>query len=133
MTGALQLTHIGEGTYRVTVDGHSETVYIAGPPDDRWVWWNGEAFRIGTEVSSARPSRAARTDGRQALSAPMPARVARILVTAGAHVKKGETLLVLEAMKMELPLRALDDATVVAVRCHEGQLVQPDTVLVELN
>jgi biotin carboxyl carrier protein len=50
----------------------------------------------------------------------------------GARVKKGETLVILEAMKMELPLRASADATVTAVGCREGELVQPETVLVEL-
>jgi biotin carboxyl carrier protein len=36
-------------------------------------------------------------------------------------------------MKMELPLRAPGDATVAAVRCREGELVQADAVLVELE
>jgi biotin carboxyl carrier protein len=47
-------------------------------------------------------------------------------------VKKGETLIILEAMKMELPLRSSTDATVKSVHCREGELVQPETVLVEL-
>ena len=63
----------------------------------------------------------------------MPARVSRILVQPGAAVKKGATLIVLEAMKMELPVRALADATVVAVHCREGELVQADAVLMDLK
>jgi biotin carboxyl carrier protein len=62
----------------------------------------------------------------------MPATVLKVLVAVGARVKKGETLVILEAMKMELPLRASADATVTAVCCREGELVQPETVLVEL-
>ena len=62
----------------------------------------------------------------------MPATVIKVLVQVGAAVKKGETLVILEAMKMELPLRSGADATVRAVHCREGELVQPDTVLVEL-
>jgi biotin carboxyl carrier protein len=62
----------------------------------------------------------------------MPATVLKVLVAVGARVKKGETLVILEAMKMELPLRASVDATVTAVGCREGELVQPETVLVEL-
>jgi len=38
---------------------------------------------------------------------------------------------VLEAMKMELPIRAPHDGTIAAVHCREGELVQPGTVLVE--
>ena len=67
------------------------------------------------------------------MTAPMPATVLKVLVTAGSQVKKGETLVILEAMKMELPLRAPADAIVTAVGCHEGELVQPDAVLVELE
>jgi biotin carboxyl carrier protein len=48
-------------------------------------------------------------------------------------VRKGETVVILEAMKMELPLRSPADATVVAVHCRTGDLVQPDTVLVDLE
>jgi biotin carboxyl carrier protein len=48
-------------------------------------------------------------------------------------VKKGDTLLVLEAMKMELPVRAPGDGTVTAVSCREGELVQAGVVLVELE
>jgi len=62
----------------------------------------------------------------------MPGTVLKVLVEPGARVVKGETILILEAMKMELPLRALEDASVVAVHCREGELVQAEAVLVEL-
>ena len=63
----------------------------------------------------------------------MPATVIKVLVTPGQAVRKGETVIVLEAMKMELPLKALGDGTVTAVRCREGELVQADVVLVEVE
>ena len=125
------VTRIGDGVYRVEIDGRAEVVYVAGTASDRWVFWNGRVFRGASEEPlAARPS--ARRDARQALSAPMPATVLSVLVKTGATVKRGETLVILEAMKMELPLRSSADATVAAVHCREGDLVQPDTVLVEL-
>jgi len=54
----------------------------------------------------------------------MPATVIRINTPAGTVVKRGETLLVLEAMKMELPIRATEDGTVKTVNCRIGELVQ---------
>jgi biotin carboxyl carrier protein len=72
-------------------------------------------------------------EGAQSIAAPMPATVVKLLVKAGDAVKKGDTLVILEAMKMELPLRADGDATVTAVHCREGDLVQPDAVLVEMT
>ena len=62
----------------------------------------------------------------------MPARVIRVLVQPGAAVKKGDTLVMLEAMKMELPIRAPADGKVAAVHCRDGELVQADAVLVDL-
>jgi 3-methylcrotonyl-CoA carboxylase alpha subunit len=126
------VTRIGDGVYRVETDGRAEVVYVAGTASDRWVFWNGRVFRGASEEQPAAARPSARRDARQALSAPMPATVLSVLVKTGATVKKGETLVILEAMKMELPLRSSADATVAAVHCREGDLVQPDTVLVEL-
>ena len=63
----------------------------------------------------------------------MPATVVKVLVKPGDRVAKGDTVVVLEAMKMELPVRALGDAVVAAVRCREGELVQADATLVEFQ
>ena len=63
----------------------------------------------------------------------MPATVVRINTPVGTAVKRGETLLVLEAMKMELPIRANADGTVKAVNCRVGELVQPGVPLIELE
>ena len=48
-------------------------------------------------------------------------------------MQAGQLLLVLEAMKMELPVRAAGDARVDAVHCNEGDLVQPGQSLIELT
>ena len=66
-----------------------------------------------------------------AVTAPMPATVLRINVKPGDAVKKGDILVLLEAMKMELPVRATDAGVVAAVRCREGELVDADAVLLE--
>jgi biotin carboxyl carrier protein len=62
----------------------------------------------------------------------MPAMVLKGLVEPGSSVKKGDTVIILEAMKMELPVRTSREGVVGAVHCREGELVQPDTVLVEI-
>ena len=132
---AVTVTRIGEGVYRVEIDGRAEIVYVAGPRDARWAFWNGRVFREpfdGDAITSAGAARGQRS-GPQVLAAPMPATVLKVLVSAGAAVKKGEPVIILEAMKMELPLRAPSDATIKAVHCREGELVQPDAVLVEFD
>jgi 3-methylcrotonyl-CoA carboxylase alpha subunit len=67
----------------------------------------------------------------RAVTAPMPATVLRINVKPGDAVKKGDVLVLLEAMKMELPVRATDAGVVAAIRCREGELVDADAVLLE--
>jgi acetyl/propionyl-CoA carboxylase alpha subunit len=128
------VTRIGDGVYRVEGEGSEEIVYVAGPPNDRWAFWNGRVFR-GDFGDADRSQRAghARAGSRHSLSAPMPATVIKVHVSAGDAVKKGDTVVLLEAMKMELPIRAPGDAVVAAVHCREGELVQADAPLVDLQ
>jgi biotin carboxyl carrier protein len=63
----------------------------------------------------------------------MPARVASVNVQPGQQVSQGEVLLMLEAMKMELPITAPRAARVKAVACRPGEQVQPGVPLVELE
>jgi len=124
---------IGNGMYRVDAEGRVETVYVAGPAHDRWAFWNGRVFRMDARPERSSVSRAERTSSRQILTAPMPATVIAISVASGDAVRKGQTVLLLEAMKMELPIRAPADGRVTGVKCHVGELVQGDQALVELE
>jgi 3-methylcrotonyl-CoA carboxylase alpha subunit len=63
----------------------------------------------------------------------MPATVVGIPVKPGDRVASGDPLVLLEAMKMEMPIRAPRAGTVRAIHCAEGELVQPDKMLVELE
>ena len=138
---AVNVARIGPGAYAVTIEGRREIVYAAVSAKTRWASCRGEVFReVEDQTDSADPAHAGH-DAQRArrhehtalpLAAPMPATVLKVLVTPGAVVKKGDTLVILEAMKMELPLRASADAVVSAVHCHAGELVKADTVLIEL-
>ena len=70
---------------------------------------------------------------RDALCAPMPATVTAILVDPGSAVAAGDTLVRLEAMKMELAIRAPTAGSVRSVDCRVGELVQPGRPLVTLD
>ena len=126
------VTRIGDGVYRVEREGRNEIVYVTGSPDDTWAFWNGQVFRGSFAAPSPGRPHAPRGKATQSLTAPMPATVIRVLVQPGAAVKKGDTIIILEAMKMELPIRAPADATVAAVHCRDGDLVQPETTLIDL-
>ena len=130
------VTPLAEGMYRVDHDGHQDTIYVATAGAVRWIFWNGRVFQQSDEIANERARTRARTSRSAtvaSLLAPMPARVVKVLVQPGAAIKKGDTIVLLEAMKMELPVRAPDNATVIAVHCHEGELVQADAPLVDLG
>jgi biotin carboxyl carrier protein len=82
--------------------------------------------------SSKRAPRRVRSTSHD-MSAPMPATVVKVVVEPNAHVSKGDTILILEAMKMELPVRAARDGVVRKILCREGDLVQPGVNLVEIE
>jgi biotin carboxyl carrier protein len=125
------VTQIGNGVYRVDDDGRQTIVYVARSAGDLWAFCDGDVFRERAPSDERAPVGPPK-GGHYQLSAPMPATVIKIAVTAGQAVRQGETLVVLEAMKMELPIRAPADAVVRAVNCREGELVQPERTLVEL-
>jgi 3-methylcrotonyl-CoA carboxylase alpha subunit len=124
----------GPGVYRVSDDTRHWMVAVAGTPDNRWLHVDGLVAQI--EIASAaagssvraKPARSAPYE----LSAPMPATVIRVLVEVGSAVTRGQTLIMLEAMKMELPVRAPRDGVVKAVHCKAGELVQPGVNLLDL-
>jgi 3-methylcrotonyl-CoA carboxylase alpha subunit len=122
---------LGEGRYIVHDHARRWRVVVAGPPDDRWVFVAGRSERV--ELVAPGRSRARSRARAHDMTAPMPATVTSVLVEPGAAVEKGETVLMLEAMKMELPIRAARSGVVRAVLCRPGELVQPGTALVELE
>ena len=133
------VTRIGPGVYLVkaderageAADNRHEIVYVAGSRGETWAFWKGRVFKPAAPAPQAARSHAA--GAVQSLTAPMPATIVSVLVTAGQAVKAGDTLVIVEAMKMELPVRAPADATVKAVRCREGEIVQSDQTLIELE
>ena len=67
------------------------------------------------------------------LKAPMPGLLIDIKVTEGQTVQKGDTLLVLEAMKMENVLKAPADATIKAIKAKKGENVDKNQVLIQFG
>ena len=71
--------------------------------------------------------------GSVVVKAPMPGNINKVNVKPGDAVKKGDVLVVLEAMKMENDVCAPEDGTVASVEVAKGATVETDAVLVTLN
>lgn len=106
-----------------------ERMYVVADGDIAWVFHDGATHRVVEETRARR----AGAHPHASLTSPMPASVVAVNVKPGDDVARGQILIVLEAMKMELPVRAPGDGTVAAVHCQEGDLVQPNVSLIDLQ
>ena len=113
----------------VEVGGKKIRVAVARDGNGVWVGWNGMAALVKPErTDCAVPETADRE-----VRAPMTGKVVKVAASAGAAVRAGEVLVVLEAMKMEYRLVAPRDGTVESVGCKEGDRVDLGHVVVRLS
>ena len=82
---------------------------------------------------AAAPKAAAPAAGATTVEAPMPGKILNIKVSAGQAVKFGETVIVMEAMKMETEIVAPADGTVAQILVKAGDAVDTGAALVTLN
>jgi len=130
---------LGHGRFAVTPSGIRDAgsgiprfAYAVADRDRVWVFFDGRTYVVETEDRDASPG-GRTTDDQLALSAPMPATVIAINVAPGQDVAEGDVLVLLEAMKMELPIKAPHAGRVKSIACREGELVQSGVRLLELD
>lgn len=128
----ITVTPLGNGAYRVSDGVTTRIAWAAGSADARWVFLDGRVHVVEPSAPGA-ARRRKRGHDEGALAAPMPATVVTVNVKPGQQVGKGDVLVMLEAMKMELPIKAPRDARVKAIACRAGELVQPGVALLELE
>jgi 3-methylcrotonyl-CoA carboxylase alpha subunit len=120
-----------EHVFRVKDGERARRVFVAASGDRRQLFVNGEVYDVTVGAEAAGRPRAGRSAS-HLLDAPMPARVTAVLVEPGQRVRKGDVLVKLEAMKMELAVRAPRDGSITSLACRAGELVQPGVALLEL-
>lgn len=141
-TVRIDLVRIGEGRgFALLVDGRSHDVILErgnGPGGAGTVFVHVAGERIAVTVADER-ERAAhqvaqhRAGGRREVRAAMPGVVVDVLVAEGDPVEQGQTLCVLEAMKMQNPMHADAPARVTKLHCRKGDAVAAGALLVELD
>ncbi len=126
------VTPWGPSRYRVaTPDGHVTVVAVAGNAPGVWACADGHTYEF--DVGQSPRARAAARTSAGEMTPPMPATVVKVAVAAGVRIEAGDPVVILEAMKMELTIRASHAGLVRAVRCAVGDLVRPGAVLVEID
>ena len=137
MSSDFVITPLSDGRFLVTSpDGRQQLAWAVADPAGAWVFVDGRPYYVPTQRDVVRTASSPAAGGEAeaaALSAPMPARVLSVRVAPGQDVAAGDVLVMLEAMKMELPVEAPRDGKVKTIACREGELVQPGVPLVELE
>ena len=126
-----QITALGDGWYLVRHGEQSWRVAAAADANGTWLFFDGRTAYVPREAGVSRGRSKGRGD--TGVMAPMPATVVSINTEAGKAVAEGDTVIVLEAMKMELPIRAPRAGVVRKVNCEKGELVQPGVNLLEIE
>jgi len=119
------------GQLELLIDGERVIAYVSSDGAKRWVTVNGQTVML-TKASGAK-RKGSSHDHASELVAPMPGLVRSVSVVEAEAVKKGQTLLVLEAMKMEIRIQAPRDGLVKKLFVKQGQTVEREQVLIEIE
>ena len=139
-------------TFKYIIDGKEYQVEITDVIDNKaQVTVNGKDFQVEMEAQTeavkktvtplpqtdekveTEPSTTGQVNTEQAIKAPLPGVITEIKVSVGDQVKAGDTVVVLEAMKMANNIEAEKDGTVTAICIKQGESVMEDTPLVVIE
>ena len=114
-------------SYTITVNGNVYDVTVSAPA--------AAPRRAAAPAPAAAPKAAAPAGGagNVKIEAGAAGKVFKIESSVGASVKKGDTILVLEIMKMETPVVATEDGTVASINVSVGDMVEAGALLATLN
>lgn len=124
------------GGVNLRLNGQVYDIIVGGKPDrlDVASGLHRTQAQVESERARARKKKAGGAGAAaKELRCPMPGRVKKILVEAGTEVAVGDSLVVVEAMKMENELRAEAAGKIASVEVHEGQNVEGNVVLLRFE
>ena len=119
--------------YTITVNGNVYDVTVEEGTGSTAGAAKAATPKAAAPKAAPKAAAPAGAQGAVKVNAPMPGKILKVNVIAGTAVKKGDGLLVLEAMKMENEICAPQDGTVATVECAAGDSVESGKVLVSMN
>jgi 3-methylcrotonyl-CoA carboxylase alpha subunit len=126
----VSVIHSRANELRLMVNGARRTAYLAREGSTRYVAVDGDVFEL--KKPDVRRAHRKGPHGENNLTASMPGQVTKVLVGEGDPVQRGQPLIVLEAMKMEIKLAAPHDGRVTKVLVRQGQVVERGQRLIEM-
>lgn len=129
-----RLVPIEANTYLFVIGGNHYMAHVVAGPDAHHVNVGGQNYDIIPPEQLERQRRAgAAADPHDHVTPPMPGQVTVIAVEVGDVVEKGQTVVVITAMKMENNLTAPHAGTVTAINTSVGAQVNPGDILVDID
>lgn len=129
----LRIIRAETGALTFEIGDHPETVFYAADGPHRWVAVDGRTFQL-TYASGSQSRRDGHVrSGEKEILAPMPGHVRAVQVAEGSAVTQGQTLFILEAMKMEIRIQAPRSGQVARVAVKQGQSVEREQLLAEIK
>ena len=129
-TISVEITHSENGKLDLLLDSQRVTAYVSSDGAKRWVTINGQTSVL-TKSAGTRHAQHGH-HAQDELTAPMPGQVSAVNASEGDYVTKGQTLLMLEAMKMEIRVAAPREGVVKKLFVQQGQTVDREQILVEI-
>lgn len=117
------------GSIYVNDDGKKLNPKITKVGDSWWVTVSGQTFVVTEALHNSKST----TEDQGGLTAPMPGIVRQVNVDTGQKVRKGQPLMVLEAMKMEHQIIAPQAGKIEAIHYNEGDRVEMGSVLISIS
>jgi biotin carboxyl carrier protein len=127
---AVDVEAVALGSFVLRNGDAVRTFHCVREGDTIHLFWDAVVYRLVEPAEGRRASQRQQSGG---LEAPMPGKVIKLSVAVGDRVKKGQEILVVEAMKMENAIRAPHDGRIARLAAKVGDMVSPGTVLVELE
>ena len=124
---------LGGGRLRLIFPDRTVILQTAADGEKRWVALDGSTYELQRERRARRKSQGSSDGGEGLLRAPMPGQVRSVNASVGDEVAKGQTILILEAMKMEIRIQAASAGTLTAMSVKEGEQVDKGQVLAEIK
>ncbi len=116
-------------SYDVSVEEVSANAATSAPVVEN----KAAAPAVQTTAAPAASANAASSGEGEAINCPMPGTILSINVKAGDQVKKGDVLLILEAMKMENEITAPKDGIITSITCTKGESVESGKALATIK
>lgn len=128
-------SNVSPNEFSILLGKKNTKAYVAGANDSLFVFIDGHVIQLKKPGSdnSGYGGTGGEFGVKDEVSTPMPGKVVKVLVKQGDKVSAGQSLVIVESMKMENEIKSPADGEVISVNFKDGDLVEPGQPIIKLN